>query len=67
MRANIEVTGTSFRDRIIGGEMRKKILDLGIATPDELDEMGREWQRWMETEDATCGTIHGQILVRKPQ
>lgn len=63
--ANLWVIGTSFRDRIVGGEMRKKILDLGIATAAELDEMGREWERWMETEDATCGTIHGQILVRK--
>lgn len=60
------VWGTSFRDRILSGEMRKKILELGVATEAEMDEMGAEWQRWMETEDATCGTIHGQILVRKP-
>jgi hypothetical protein len=46
--------------------MRKKILELGIATEAEMDEMGAEWQRWMDTEDATCGMIHGQIIVRKP-
>jgi hypothetical protein len=60
------ITGTSFRDRILSGEMRKKILELGIATEAEMDEMGAEWQRWMDTEDATCGMIHGQIIVRKP-
>jgi ubiquinone/menaquinone biosynthesis C-methylase UbiE len=60
------VWGTSFRDRILGGEMRKKALELGIATEAEMDEMGAEWQRWMETEDATCGTLHGEIIVRKP-
>ena len=46
--------------------MRKKILELGIASEAEMDEMGAEWQRWIDTEDATCGTIHGQIVVRKP-
>ncbi|KAM0690546.1 hypothetical protein Q7P36_009313 [Cladosporium allicinum] len=61
-----QVWGTSFRDRILSGEMRKKILELGIASEAEMDEMGAEWQRWMDTEDATCGMIHGQIIVRKP-
>ncbi|KAL1588288.1 hypothetical protein WHR41_02844 [Cladosporium halotolerans] len=61
------VWGTSFRDRIVGGEMRKKALELGIATEAELDRMGEEWQRWMETEDACCGTLHGEILIRKPK
>lgn len=61
----IDGAGTSFRDRIKSGEMRKKALELGLATEAELDEMGAEWQRWMDTEDAVCGTIHGQILVRK--
>lgn len=49
----------------MSGEMRRKALELGFATESELDEMGAEWQRWMETEDATCGTIHGEILVMK--
>lgn len=60
------VWGASFRDRILGGEMRKKALELGIASEAEMDEMGAEWQRWMDAEDATCGMIHGQIIVRKP-
>ena len=58
-------TGTTFRDRIMSGEMRNKALELGFATEAELDEMGAEWQRWMDTEDATCGTIHGEVLVTK--
>jgi hypothetical protein len=45
--------------------MRTKALQLGVATEAELDEMGAWWQRWMDTEDATCGTIHGQLLVTK--
>jgi hypothetical protein len=57
--------GTTFKDRILGGEMRKKALELGVATEAELDEMGAEWQRFMDTPDATCGTIHGQLLVTK--
>ena len=58
-------TGVTFRDRILNGEMRKKALELGVATEAELDEMGAEWQRWIETEDATCGTIHGQLVITK--
>jgi ubiquinone/menaquinone biosynthesis C-methylase UbiE len=61
-----QVWGASFRDRILGGEMRKQALELGLATEAEMDEMGAEWQRWIETEDATCGMILGQIVVRKP-
>jgi hypothetical protein len=45
--------------------MRKKALELGVATEAELNEMGAEWQRWIDTKDATCGTIHGQLLVTK--
>jgi hypothetical protein len=45
--------------------MRKKALELGVATEMELDGMGDEWRRWMDTPDATCGTIHGQLLVTK--
>jgi hypothetical protein len=45
--------------------MRKKALELGVATEVELDAMGAEWQRWMDTDEATCGTIHGQLLVTK--
>ena len=58
-------TGATFRDRILNGEMRKKALELGVATEAELDEMGAEWQRWIDTEDATCGTIHGQLVITK--
>ncbi|KAM0721676.1 hypothetical protein Q7P37_002601 [Cladosporium fusiforme] len=60
-----QIWGSTFRDRITGGEMRKKALELGISTEAELDRMGEEWQRWIDTEDACCGTIHGEILVRK--
>lgn len=65
-RADLWITGAPFRDRILSGEIRKQALELGLATEAEMDEMGAEWQRWIETEDATCGMIHGQIIVRKP-
>lgn len=57
--------GTSFRDRFKNGALRKKALEMKIATEAELDEMAEEWQRWMDTDDACSGTIHGEILVRK--
>jgi 2-polyprenyl-3-methyl-5-hydroxy-6-metoxy-1,4-benzoquinol methylase len=61
-----QVWGVPFRDRITEGEMRKQALRLNLATEAEMDEMGAEWQRWIDTEDATCGMINGQIIVRKP-
>ena len=65
MEADGSYTGSTFRDRVLSGEMRKKALELGVATEAELDEMGAEWQRWIDTEDATCGTIHGQLVITK--
>jgi len=64
-KANMNYPGTSFRDRITNGEMRKKALELQLASEAELDEMGEEWQRWIDTEDACCGTMHGEILIMK--
>jgi 2-polyprenyl-3-methyl-5-hydroxy-6-metoxy-1,4-benzoquinol methylase len=61
-----QVWGTTFKDRILGGEMRKQALELGLATEAEMDEMGAEWQRWIDAEDAMLGLILGQIIVRKP-
>jgi ubiquinone/menaquinone biosynthesis C-methylase UbiE len=65
MKADYSCIGVTFRDRVLNGEMRKKALELGVATEAELDEMGAEWQRWIDTEDATCGTIHGQLVITK--
>jgi hypothetical protein len=63
--ADFRDIGTSFKDRILKGEMRSKALELRVATEAELDEMGAEWQRWIDTEDGCSGTMHGEILIRK--
>ncbi|OQO07519.1 hypothetical protein B0A48_07216 [Cryoendolithus antarcticus] len=60
-----EVWGGTFRDRIRGGAMRSKALELGIASEAEMEEMAREWERWIENVDGCCGSLHGELLVQK--
>ncbi|OQO09055.1 hypothetical protein B0A48_05946 [Cryoendolithus antarcticus] len=60
-----KVWGGTFRDRIISGSMRTTALELGIASEAEMDEMAKEWERWMANEDACSGSLHGELLVQK--
>nr|OQO25255.1 hypothetical protein B0A51_07036 [Rachicladosporium sp. CCFEE 5018] len=60
-----QVWGGTFRDRIRGGAMRSKALELGIASEVEMEEMAREWERWIGDVDGVCGTLHGELLVQK--
>ena len=53
-------------ERIRHGEMRKKALELGVITEDEqVEEMAKAWQEWAETDEATLGMMHGELLIQK--
>lgn len=58
-------TGTSFAHRARAGALHKKALEMGIATADELEEMAKAWEQWMEAEDGWFGCMHGEVLIYK--
>ena len=60
-----EVWGGCMASRIRNGEMRKKTLELGQVSEEELDRMGDAWDQWIETEDASFGCMHGEVLITK--
>jgi hypothetical protein len=46
------------------GESRRKSLELGLATEQEMDEMADAWEQWGESEDASMGMMHGEIIIQ---
>ncbi|KAK5107367.1 hypothetical protein LTR62_001347 [Meristemomyces frigidus] len=59
------VWGGSLAERVRVGEGTKRIRELGLATEEEIREMGDAWDEWIGTEDACHGSMHGEILIRK--
>lgn len=60
-----QVWGGTLAERARNGGMRKKALEMGIATEASLDAMAQAWDEWVETEDACIGCMHGEILIQK--
>ena len=59
-----KVWGGTMADRCMNGNTRKKALEAGIATEDEMQEMAQAWKKWMDAEDGWFGCMHGEVLVR---
>lgn len=60
-----DLTGGSLADRLKGGGMTDKIRELGLASEEEMEMMGKAWEEWIEREDACHGSMHGEVLIRK--
>lgn len=56
---------TAMTERIRNGEMRKKAVELGVMTEDEVEGMAAAWQEWAQRDDASLGMMHGEILIHK--
>ncbi|KAI9154871.1 methyltransferase [Paramyrothecium foliicola] len=52
-------------ERLRDGEMRKASVRLGISTGEEMDKLADGWEKWANTEDASFGMMHGEILIHK--
>ena len=52
-------------ERIRDGGMTAKIREMGLASEEEIKEMGDAWDQWIATEDACHGSLHGEILIHK--
>lgn len=47
------------------GRLRETGLETGIASEDELEEMAKAWEEWVEKDDATLAMMQGEIMVQK--
>jgi hypothetical protein len=52
-------------ERLRTGQMRAKGIEMGITTEEDIDEMIKGWEQWIETDDATLGIMNGEVIVRK--
>ncbi|TFK20630.1 S-adenosyl-L-methionine-dependent methyltransferase [Coprinopsis marcescibilis] len=62
-RSQRQVFGGACKERVRAGEMRKRALEKGIRTSEELDAMVNAWEQWIETEDACNACINGEIIL----
>ena len=42
-----------------------RAVELGLAGPDDLEEMARAWQEWAEADDGWFVVVHGEALARR--
>ncbi|KAF5584475.1 delta-24-sterol methyltransferase [Fusarium pseudoanthophilum] len=59
------VSRSAMKDRSLTGFARDKAIEMGNATGDELDEMAKAWEEWIETDDASLGIMNGEALITK--
>ena len=50
---------------IRGGRIREGGLKSELATENDLEEMARAWEEWVEKDEATLGMMQGEILIQK--
>lgn len=53
------------RQRVQEGPMRKRSLELGFATEEQMDAMATAWEKWIEVDDSSLGIMNGEVIVRK--
>lgn len=51
--------------RLRTGQMRDKGLEMGITTVEDIEEMIKAWEEWIQTEGATLGLMNGEVIVKK--
>lgn len=51
--------------QVRGGGLRKKGLESGLTTENDLEEMIQAWEDWQARDDATLGMLQGEILIQR--
>ncbi|KAJ7043736.1 S-adenosyl-L-methionine-dependent methyltransferase [Mycena alexandri] len=47
------------------GALRKGGLATGMTTEEDLEEMAKGWEEWNQTDGATLGMLHGEVIIQK--
>lgn len=61
-----QVFGGTMAERARSGKQREKAVQDGWYSYAEMDEMAEAWEEWIKAEDASYGSMHGEILIRNP-
>jgi len=56
--------GGLWSERIRSSALAAQLLEAGLATQDELAEIGDAWLRWSAADDAWFSVLHGEIIAR---
>jgi SAM-dependent methyltransferase len=56
--------GGMWADRIVASALARQLLDWGMASADELDEISSAWRQWAAAPDGWLAIPHGEILCR---
>jgi SAM-dependent methyltransferase len=56
--------GGMWADRILQSDLAHQLLDSGLATTAELEEMSKAWRDWTAAPDGWLAIPHGEILCR---
>lgn len=55
--------GELWAERVTASRMAERSLELGLATPDELDEIAGAWLRWTRRPEGFFSVPHGELLA----
>lgn len=55
--------GGLWADRITTTRLADQAVELGIATPDDLAEVGDAWRKWADTDGAWFAVLHGEVIA----
>jgi 2-polyprenyl-3-methyl-5-hydroxy-6-metoxy-1,4-benzoquinol methylase len=50
--------------RTTSSAMAERAVELGLATPTELEECARAWREWAASPDGWFAVLHGEVLAR---
>lgn len=60
----IDVGGT-LGERCRTGIMRKRAIANGDGTDEDWNGFADDWDKWVASEDAWHGSMHGEVLIYK--
>lgn len=60
-----QVFGVAIRERTKAGGMRTKAIEMGLRTAEQMDEMVKAWDEWIEADYATTACINGEVIIQK--
>jgi hypothetical protein len=51
-------------DRIVASALARQLVDSGMASSTDLDEIAAAWRQWAAAPDGWIAIPHGEILCR---
>ena len=56
--------GSLWAERVTNSALATRAVELGFATPDDLDRMADAWRRWKDEPSGWFAVLHGEIVCR---